>query len=189
MWTKPLCVIAIFMVSSASGVVAERAIDTEPVLRLRLQDVASTASVNVKLRPRFDAGVTVRSKPVPMPRVRLQRAGRVGSFAYVATPHPNLVVAVGSTVDRSEIGREIDRAIIGMARAKPLYDHSQDRAPFIGVGVQARVAKTGWAMDASIGANFINRAETPRVFGSLNMDQTAALETEGRANVRLRYRF
>ena len=189
MWTKSLCILVITIVAAAAGVVAERVVDDEPVLRLRLVDQTPMPARAVKLRPRFDGNATARSQRVPVPKVQMQRSGRVGTFSYVSTPHPNLVVAVGSTEDRSELGRQIDRAIIDMGGAKPLYDHDQDRAPFIGVGVQAQVAKTGWVMDASVGANFVNRAEQTRVFGALDLQQTAALETEARANFRLRYRF
>lgn len=189
MWIKTLFVLIALIAGTLSSGFADRALDEEPVLRLRLQDQTPAPVRQVKLRPRFDAGVTVRSQPVPMPRVRVQDTGAVGTFAYVSTPHPNVVVAIGSSEDRTEVGRQIDRALIDMGGTKPLFDHGRDRSPFIGVGVQAQVAKTGWAMDASLGANFVNRAEQTRLFGALDMTETAALEAEARANFRLRYRF
>lgn len=189
MWTKPLCIFAISLVTAVSGVVAERVLDEEPVLRLRLTDRTPAPARIVKLRPRFDANLTSASQPVPMPTVRVQDSGPVGKFAFVSTPHPNLVVAVGSTEDRSQLGRQIDRAIIDMGGAKPLFDHHRDRAPFIGVGVQAKIAQTGWSMDATVGANFVNQAEQVRTFGALDLEQSAALEAKARANFRLRYRF
>lgn len=189
MWAKPLCIFALSLVTAVTGVVAERVLDEDPVLRLRLTDRTPAPVRMVKLRPRFDTNLTSGGQMVPMPKVRVQDSGPVGKFAFVSTPHPNLVVAVGSTEDRSEIGRQIDRAVIEMGGAKPLFDHARDRAPFIGVGVQTKIAKTGWSMDATVGANFINRAEQVRTFGALDLEQSAALEAKARANFRLRYRF
>lgn len=189
MWTKTLIVMAVCLALSISGVIAQHAVDDEPVLRLRLQDQTPAPARQAALRPRFDAGVTARSQPVPMPKVSVQKPGPVGTFAFVSTAHPNLVLAVGSSDDRSELGRQIDRAIVNKGRRSELYDHARDRAPFIGVGLQTGTSQTGWSMDATIGASLVGRTEQSRVFGALDLQQTDALEAEARANFRLRYRF
>ncbi len=189
MWTKTLRALGLSLTLSVTGVIAQHAEDDEPVLRLRLQDQTPMPARRVALRPRFDAGVTTVSQPVPMPKVSVHEPGPVGTFAFVSTAHPNLVLAVGSSEDRSELGRQIDRAIVNTGRRSALYDHARDRAPFIGVGVQAGTVKAGWSMDATIGASLVDRAEQARVFGALDVQQTAALEAEARANFRLRYRF
>ena len=189
MWTKTLIALAISLALSITGVIAQHALDDEPVLRLRLQDQTPVPARRVALRPRFDAGVTTSSQPVPMPKVSVQEPGPVGTFAFVSTAHPNLVLAVGSSEDRSELGRQIDRAIVNSGRRSALYDNAYDRAPFIGVGLQTGSVKSGWSMDATVGASLVDRAEQARVFGALDIQQTAALEAEARANFRLRYRF
>lgn len=189
MWTKTLIVLGLSLILSVTGVIAQHAEDDEPVLRLRFQDNTPAAARRVALRPRFDAGVTTSSQPVPMPKVSVQKPGPVGTFAFVSTAHPNVVLAVGSSEDRSELGRQIDRAIVNAGRHDALYDHTSDRAPFIGVGLQTKTRKTGWSMDATIGASLVDRAEQARVFGALDVQQTAALEAKAQANFRLRYRF
>ncbi|MEL6414383.1 MAG: hypothetical protein AAFQ15_05525 [Pseudomonadota bacterium] len=189
MWTKTLIVLGLSLILSITGVIAQNAVDDEPVLRLRLQDQTPVPTRRVALRPRFDAGVTVRSQPVPMPKVTAQNPGPVGTVAFISTAHPNLVLAVGSSEDRSELGRQIDRAIVNTGRGNAFYDHARDRAPFIGLGFQAGTRKVGWSMDAAIGASLVDRAEQARVFGALDVQQTAALEAEAQANFRLRYRF
>ena len=189
MWTKSLFILAISLILSVAGVIAQHGGDEEPVLRLRLQDQTPAPARHVMLRPRFDTAVTSPSQPVPMPKVRVHKPGPVGTFAFVSTAHPNLVLAIGSSEDRSELGRQIDRAIVNTGQRSQLYDHARDRAPFIGLGLQAGAAKTGWSMDATIGASLVDRAEPARVFGALDVQQTAALEAEARANFRLRYRF
>ena len=189
MWTKTLIVLAICLALSITGVIAQHVTDDDPVIRLRLQDQTPVPARQVPLRPRFDAGVTAPSQPVPMTKVSVQEPGPVGTFAFVSTTHPNLVLAVGSSEDRSELGRQIDRAIVNTGRRSELYDHARDRAPFIGVGLQTGTAQTGWSMDATIGASLVGRSEQSRVFGALDIQQTAALEAEARANFRLRYRF
>lgn len=189
MWTKPLFVLAISLILSITGVIAQHGEDEDPVLRLRLQDETPAPRAHVALRPRFDMGVQASSQPVPMPTVSVQDPGPVGTFAFVSTTHPNLVLAVGSSEDRSELGRQIDRAIVNTGPRGALYDHARDRAPFIGVGLQAGQRKSGWSMDATIGASLVDRAEQARVFGALDVQQAAALEAEARANFRLRYRF
>ena len=180
---------AIAIAVSITGVLAQNADDDEPVLRLRLQDQTPVPVRQVALRRRFDAGVTTSSQAVPMPKVSVQEPGPVGTFAFVSTAHPNLVLAVGSSEDRSELGRQIDRAIVNTGRRGALYDHARDRAPFIGVGLQVGATNSGWSMDSTIGTSLVDQAEQARVFGALNVQQTAALEAEARANFRLRYRF
>ncbi|NQY40329.1 MAG: hypothetical protein HRT80_09550 [Henriciella sp.] len=189
MWTKTLIVLAISLALSITGVIAQHAADEEPIIRLRMQDQTPVPARQVALRPRFDAGVTAASQPVPMPKVSVQDPGPVGTFAFVSTGHPNLVLAVGSSEDRSELGRQIDRAIVNTGRRSGLYDHDRDRAPFIGVGLQTGTPASGWSMDATIGASLVYRAEQARVFGALDVQQAAALEAEAWANFKLRYRF
>ena len=53
-WTKPLCILIISCVTAAAGVVAERVVDDEPVLRLRLVDQTPMQVRAVKLRHRFE---------------------------------------------------------------------------------------------------------------------------------------
>ncbi|MEL7541054.1 MAG: hypothetical protein AAGJ51_09145 [Pseudomonadota bacterium] len=126
---------------------------------------------------------------VPMPAVSVEKAGRVGQFAYISTPHPNVVVAVGATEDRSEIGRQIDRAIMDLAPENRLYETRQDSALFIGFGLRAGQRQRGWAFDATVGAGLINKAEAGRLTDWRYSESTTGYEPEARGNVRLRYRF
>lgn len=182
--------IAVMVLGSAAGtVVADGAADGEPVLRLRFQDPLPVATLIPELRPRFDAGVATQSAAMPMPRVTLQDGGPVGKFAYISTAHPNVVIALGATEDRSAIGRQIDRAVTGMARPSPLFDKAQDTSPFIGMGLRTGAVQRGWSMDASIGAGLILRADNARVAAAFETRQQADFDAEARANLRLRYSF
>jgi len=163
--------------------------DDEPVLRLRLTDPILDAAPKPFLRPRLSEDVTARSAPMPMPVVTLEEVGRVSKLAYISTPHPNLVVAVGATEDRSELGRQIDRAIMDMTPENSLYDMDQDSMPFIGFGLRAGQQRQGWAFDATVGAGLINEAETARLAEWSYSEASDRLEPEARAHVRLRYRF
>lgn len=177
------------MASAGMAVVADIAQDDEPVLRLRFQDPLVTPTLNPVLRPRFDADVSSPSNAAPAPMVSVADAGRVGTFAFVSTPHPNLVFAIGAMEDRTEVGRQIDRAILGLGRESQLYDHTRDSAPFIGVGVRSNQRATGWSIDATIGAGFTRGSDDARVLSSFSVDQTQTLEAETRANLRLKYSF
>ncbi|MCR9270855.1 MAG: hypothetical protein NXH72_12765 [Hyphomonadaceae bacterium] len=189
MLKKALCCTVILMGSAAMGGLADSSDESEPVLRLRFQDPLPAPSMAPKLRPRFDANIATQPAPVPMPRVSLQEAGRVGKFAYVSTAHPNLVIAVGATEDPSELGRQIDRAMVGAAHSTPLFDHGQDSTPFIGLGVRTGAPRTGWSFDATIGAGLFDQAEDSRIYGAALARDRSDFETEARANLRLKYSF
>lgn len=176
-------------VAMAAPVIASKIADSEPVLRLRLSDPLLDAAPKPFLRPRFSDSVTAAQPSVPMPAVTVERAGRVGKFAYISTPHPNILVAIGATADRSEIGRQIDRAIMDMAPDNRLYQTNQDSAPFIGLGLRAGERDRGWAVDATIGAGLLNMAEDGRLTDWRYGDAYTGYEAEARGNVRLRYRF
>lgn len=181
------CVLA--SVAMAAPVIASKIADSEPVLRLRLSDPLLDTAPKPFLRPRFSDNVTAATPSVPMPAVTIERAGRVGQFAYISTPHPNVVIAVGATEDRSELGRQIDRAIIEMTPENRLYQTRQDSAPFIGVGLRAGQRQRGWAVDATVGAGLLNTAEAGRLTDWQYGDPHTGYEPEARGNVRLRYRF
>ena len=112
MCLRTACIAGTLLAMTAGAIATTTAVDDEPVLRLRLQDPSLDRVPAEQLRPRFDARVTRVSEPVPMPKVTVSDTGRVGKFAYLSTPHPNLVIAVGSTDDASEVGRQIDRTIL-----------------------------------------------------------------------------
>ncbi len=189
MLKRALLATVIVLGSAATSVIADSLDDTDPVLRLRFQDPLPAPTMTPILRPRFDARVTSQPTPVPMPRVSLQEAGRVGKFAYVSTAHPNVVIAVGATEDSSEIGRQVDRAMVGASASTELFDHGQDTTPFIGLGVRTSTAPKGWSFDASIGAGLYAQAEDSRIYGnSLNLERSG-FEAEARANLRLKYSF
>lgn len=175
--------------SAGMAVVADITQDDEPVLRLRFQDPLATPTLNPVLRPRFNAEARSPSNAAPDPIVSVADAGRVGTFAFVSTPHPNLVFAVGAMDDRTEVGRQIDRAILGLGRESQLYNDQQDSAPFIGVGLRSSQRRTGWSIDATIGAGFTRGSDDARVLSSFSADQTQTLEAETRANLRLKYSF
>lgn len=175
---------------SATTVVANIAPDREPVLRLRLQDPLFVAGTSPKLRPRFSPTVTNWPVPVPVSAVQVRHADRIGTFAHVATAHPNLVVAVGAAEDRSEIGRQIDRALIGLNANSRLYQHQHDAVPFIGLGVRTVAASAqGWSADLTIGAGLVNAMEQTRLTNIPIAVQPSRFDAEARANLRLRYRF
>lgn len=189
MFRKSAYLIAASLVASLAVVSADIAVDDDPVLRLRLTDPLPPPDRSFKLRPRFDAAVTHRSDPVPMPTVNLSEQGAIGRFAFVSTVHPNLVIAVGATDDRSELGRQIDRAVIEMARGENLFNRQSDRAPFIGLGVRSGSPHSGWSADATIGAGFLNPPDPSRVTAGLAAPLADRMEAETRAHMRLRYRF
>mgnify|MGYP001800269086 FL=1 len=186
---RTACIAGLTLAMMAGVVAANEAVDDEPVLRLRLQDPVIERVMSVTLRPRFDAGVTQVSEPVPMPKVSVSQAGRVGTFAYISTPHPNMVVAVGTTDDASEVGRQIDRAIYEMARGEMLFNRQSDSAPFIGVGVRSGPAKQGWSTEATVGMGVVNTPESSRLSAAYQSSALATYEAEARAHFKLRYTF
>ena len=189
MGLRTACLAGLVLATMAGVVAANESVDDEPVLRLRLQDPLLERVSGVTLRPRFDAGVTQTSEPVPMPKVTVSDAGRVGKFAYISTPHPNMVVAVGSTDDASEVGRQIDRAIYETARGEMLFNRQTDSAPFIGVGVRSGPATRGWSTEATVGMGVVNAPENSRLTAAYQNAALATYEAEARAHFRLRYTF
>lgn len=189
MLIRALIAVSLSLVTAAVPVIADKLVDSEPVLRLRLSDPLLDAAPKPLLRPRFNADVMTARAPVPMPAISLEDAGRIGKYAFVSTPHPNLVVAIGATEDSAELGRQIDRALIEMAPGNQLYQTRHDSAPFIGLGVRGGKPDRGWAMDATFGARLSNGSEAARVASWSAAEQTASFDAEARANIRLRYRF
>ncbi|MEM9055791.1 MAG: hypothetical protein AAGB16_10740 [Pseudomonadota bacterium] len=175
------------MTSTAIGVAAKTA-EEDPVLRLRLTDPAPTNDIKVKLRPRFNDRFTARHEPL-MPTLAIADMGAVGKLAYMSTSHPNIVLAIGSTPDLSEAGRQIDRAVTDLGQGDLLFASSKDSAPFIGVGYRSGSDKYGWSLDGTIGAGFLNQPESSRVSDMFLTSQLDGYETEARANLRLRYSF
>ena len=175
--------------STAMAVTADVLQEDEPVLRLRFQDKLDTPTLNPVLRPRLNApSVKVVEDPTA-PLVSVAEAGRVGTFAYVSTPHPNLVFALGSMEDQREIGRQMDRALIGATRETQLYDHRHDSAPFIGLGLRSNPNPGGWSVDATIGAGFSRGTDSARILNLYTAEDREKFETEARANLRLKYSF
>lgn len=177
------------IVSAGITVIADIAPDGEPVLRLRLQDTLATSPLKPVLRPRIGSAATIPAESAQKALVSVADAGRIGTFAYVATPHPNLVFAVGAMEDRTEIGRQIDRAILGLGGENQLYNHTQDSAPFIGLGLRSTESSSGWSVDATIGAGFTRGSDDARLLSSFSANHSDAIETEARANLRLKYSF
>ena len=189
MCLRTACIASALLVMTAGAIAATTAIDDEPVLRLRLQDPLIDRVPAKQLRPRFDARVTQVSEPVPMPKVSVSDTGRVGKFAYVSTPHPNLVIAVGSTDDASEVGRQIDRTIFEMTRGEMLFNRQSDSAPFLGVGIRSGSAKRGWSSEATMGMGVVNTPEGSRLSASFQNASSERYEADARAHFRLRYAF
>lgn len=189
MYLRTACLAAIALSSTVGIVSANIAADDEPVLRLRFQDKTPVKTPPVQLRPRFDAGITETSDPTPMPKVQLSQAGRVGSFAYVSTPHPNLVVAIGATNNVSEVGRQIDRAMTEMTRGDMLFKRQSDSSPFFGLGVRSGSPKQGWSAEATMGVGIHDTPEATRLSAEFTSAQTQAFETNAQAHFKLRYAF
>ncbi len=189
MLRRAVIAVSLSLLVATVPVIADKLVDAEPVLRLRLSDPLLDAAPRPVLRPRFSANIITARATVPMPAISLEDAGRTGTYAFVSTPHPNVVVAVGATHDSAEIGRQIDRALLDMAPGNQLYQTRHDGAPFIGLGVRAGKPDRGWAMDATLGAGLFNASDAARLTRWSAAEQTASYETEARANIRLRYRF
>ena len=189
-----LCIVlSVAAATMTATVIADSSLDSEPVLRLRLSDpildAAPRPTLIQRLRPRLNAEVAAQPASVPMPAVSVEDSGRVGKFAYISTPHPNMVVAIGATEDHTELGRQIDRAMLDMTSGANLYEHAHDSAPFVGLGFRAGAQDRGWAFDATIGAGVINASEDARLANWEYTGTEKRYETEGRANLRLRYKF
>ena len=189
MLKRVLVLSASLMGSAVISVAAQSAQDAEPVLRLRLQDPLAVEQPRQLLRPRFNPETARRALSNSVPQVRTDKDSQVGRFAYVSTPHPNLVIAVGAADDPSEMGRQIDRAIVGLGGTTELYNRSRDTAPFVGLGLQSGNTQRGWSMDASIGAHLLDQAEQARTFDAIAVQYRDGYEAEARANLRLRYKF
>ena len=183
------CLAAIIAGSIWAGATALETPDRDPVLRLRLQDPVLERMQTAPLRPRFEARILAQSLSVPDPNIAVQETGRIGTFAYLSTLHPNLVVAVGATDDGSELGRQVDRAIIEMTRGELLFNRQSDSAPFMGVGVRSGSSHPGWSADAAIGFGVLNAPDQCRLSGALTDLQTADYQAEPSAHVAVRYRF
>lgn len=182
--------LAVLTVASTMGVVAaNEAGEDEPVLRLRLQDPTTVRLDELALRPRFESNITETASAEPAPRIKVSQVGRVGTFAYVPTPVPNVVVTLGATEETREVGRQIDRAIVEMTRGDMLYTRQSDSAPFIGMGVRSGSARSGWSAEANMGVGMVNAPEASRLSGAFPDNATAAYEADARAHFRLRYTF
>lgn len=182
--------LAILTATSTMGVVAANEVgEEEPVLRLRLQDPTTARLDDLALRPRFESNISDTASDEPTQRIRVSEVGRVGTFAYVPTPVPNVVVTLGATDDASELGRQIDRAIIEMTRGDMLFTRQSDSAPFIGMGVRSGSARSGWSAEANMGVGMVNTPEASRLSGAFSETATAAYEADARAHFRVRYAF
>ncbi|NQY95860.1 MAG: hypothetical protein HRT82_01760 [Henriciella sp.] len=187
---KTASLAAIIIGGAVAGVAADELLDDEPVLRLRFTDAAVVTTIPEEpLRPRFDARVTQPVADVPIPKVNFTEAGRVGRFAQISTPHPNLVLTVGTTDDASEIGRQIDRAISEMTRGDLLFNRQSDSAPFIGLGVRSGSQQTGWSADAAIGVGVFNPPDNSRLYGTSAGTLADQYQAEASAHFKLRYTF
>lgn len=186
---RSLALLGLGIAASVTSVMADRAPDEDPVLRLRLEAPGPAPALPVAFRGRMAVESAAPAPIVPMPDVNLADAGRVGTFAYLATPHPNFVVALGATEDRSELGRQADRAMMVNSFDQTFYDQQHDRTPFVGLGFRTAPDPRGWSMDASIGAGLVNTPEHSRLSDSIVTEQSARFEAEARANFRVRYSF
>jgi hypothetical protein len=175
-------------IAAANGL-ANIATPSEPVLRLRLPDPSLQRVQPPQLRLRLNDDAVIRSAGLSKPSIRQEQLGQVGRFAYIGLNHPNLVAAIGATEDRSEIGRQIDRALIAGGATGELYAKRHDAAPFIGIGVRSSQVSRGWSADATLGAELYNPPDTSRLSMAFPVDQVGARDLHARANVRVRYRF
>ncbi len=186
---KTAILAAILVSCTAISVTADEAVDEEPVLRLRLTESSLAHVPPVPLRRRFDARVIAPGTALPQPQVTVQRADRTGRIAFISTPHPNLVLAVGATDDASELGRQIDRSITEMTRNEKLFNRQYDSAPYIGLGVRSGSNAAGWSADAAIGVGIFNTPDGTRLNQAVSDLASERYDTEARAHLKLRYRF
>ncbi|MEO0608153.1 MAG: hypothetical protein AAFY82_07960 [Pseudomonadota bacterium] len=180
---------AMVAASTMSVVVANQAVDDEPVLRLRFQDSTPIRPAGVTLRPRFPAEFAEADEPVPMPRVTFSDVGRIGKFANISTPHPNVVVAVGASADGAELGRQIDRSIMDMSQRDVMFSRQSDSKPFLGIGVRSGSARRGWSAEANMGMGTVNTPESSRLSTAYSNAALTEFEADARAHFRLRYKF
>lgn len=186
---KTACLAASMAGCAALGVAAEAAINDDPVLRLSLLDSPPISALEVPLRPRLEAPISDALTESAAPQVSVSEAGRVGKFAHISTPHPNLVVTVGATDDASELGRQIDRAILEMTRSDVLFNRQSDSAPFIGLGVRSGSIQTGWSADAAVGFGVFNPPDSSRLSGAAGNALAQQYQAEASAHFKLRYTF
>ena len=189
MHLRTACLATFVLSGAVAGVAADALMDDEPVLRLRFVDTTPITVSPVPLRPRFDDRFTAASSDIPSPKIDVAEAGRVGRFANISTPHPNLVLTVGATEDASEVGRQIDRAITEMTRGGQLFNRQSDSAPFLGLGVRSGSDRTGWSANAAIGVGVFNPPDNSRLSASTGASLAQQYETEASAHFRLRYTF
>lgn len=186
---KTACLAAILIGGAVAGVAADEALEDEPVLRLRFTDALVSTIPTEKLRPRFEARIDDATRDLPTRQVNVSEAGRIGRFAQISTPHPNLVLTVGATDDASEVGRQIDRAITEMTRGELLFNRQSDSAPFIGLGVRSGSPQTGWSADAAIGIGVFNPPDSSRLYGTSANVLADQYQAEPSAHFKLRYTF
>lgn len=186
---KSACLAAIVIGGAVTGVAADEALEEEPVLRLRLTDSVVSTLPSEQLRPRFEARLADAAGELAAPHVSVSEAGRVGKFAQISTPHPNLVLTVGATDDASEIGRQIDRAISEMTRGDLLFNRQSDSAPFIGLGVRSGSQQSGWSANAAIGVGVFNPPDNSRLYGTTSNLLADQYQAEAAAHFKLRYTF
>lgn len=186
---KAACLAIIMTGIAVAGVAADALMDDEPVLRLRFVDTTPVTVAPAQLRPRLETRFEPPIAKLQAPKVDFSAAGRVGTFANISTPHPNLVVTVGASEDASEIGRQIDRAITQMARGEQLFNRQSDSAPFIGLGVRSGSNKLGWSANAAIGVGVLNPPDPTRLSAGSGNVLAEQYETEASAHFRLRYTF
>ena len=125
----------------------------------------------------------------PEATMRTSEAGRIGTFAYVPTPYPNMTIALGASDDSSELGRQMDRAIVEMTRSETLFTRQHDSAPFIGLGIHSGSTQTGWSADASAGVGVFNTPEPSRLSATAQRVSAAAYAADPCGHVRVRYVF
>ena len=187
---RPVLFALIGVIGSAVAVIADAREESEPVLRLRFDDPVAPPATSFKLRPRLQLDVAVSlAAPQRLVEVSLEDAGQVGKFAYISTPHPNVIVTMGAADDATEIGRQIDRAMSLNAGSQDMFARPYDRAPFVGVGLRTRAAPYGWSADATIGAGWVNRPDPSRLTNTNSNFYEDDAQAQARAHLRLRYRF
>lgn len=186
---KSACLAAALIAGAVTGVAADEALEDEPLLRLRLTDTVISTLPSDALRPRFEARLTDAPLQGSVPQVSVSEAGRIGKFAQISTPHPNLVLTVGATDDASEIGRQIDRAISEMTRGDLLFNRQSDSAPFIGLGVRSGSHQGGWSADAAIGIGVFNPPDNSRLYATTTNQLAEQYQAEAAAHFKLRYTF
>ncbi len=177
---RTLFVLAVAVSTGVAGVSASVQPPKEPLLRLRLEPDFPAPTQTVKLRLR----TPISTPQTESMHITLQDNGPVGKVANVPVPQSNLHLVIGSATDLSEQGRIADRAL-----AAELFDHANDRTPFLGLGYRASDLGQGFSFDTSFGANFYDRPDPSRL-GMASRERISDDEqVKLRANLRLRYTF